>query len=117
MTSIPELYAKIEGFLAERVLSSNDAFAPTSDSDIELLYKIVMDLIDLKWQGDADGDAPVEVTLVDRNVYQPSNFAKVTYRSLSKKRHMEDIVFNIGQAIREMQLYLDLDKIEERSAK
>lgn len=117
MTSVPELYANTEVFLAERVPSSNDGFAPVGDDDLELLYDIISDLIDLKWQGDADGDAPVEFKLVDRNVYQPSSFAQVTYRSLSKKRHMEDVVFNVKQAIAEMQLLLDLDEIEERSAK
>lgn len=116
-TYIPAIYAKIEEFLAERVLSSNDGFAPVGDDDLELLYDIVIDLISAKWQGDADGDAPVSVKLIDRNVYQPLNFALVTYRSLSKKQNLQDIVFNVGQAISEMQLCLDLNRIEERNAK
>lgn len=117
MSTIPELYAKIERFLAERVLSKDSGFAPVRHSDLSLLYRITSDLIDLKWQGDADGDAPVEFTLVDRNVYQSPSFSLITYRSVDKKRHMEDVVFNVKQAIAEMQLLFDLDEIEERGAK
>lgn len=117
MKSNLEIIEMVEGFLETRVPSTGDGFAPVSDDDLELLYDIVIYLISAKWQEDADGDAPVSVKLIDRNVYQPLNFALVTYRSLSKKQHLQDITFNVGQAIAEMQLYLDLNKIEERSAK
>lgn len=116
MKSNLEIIEMVEDFLEERVLSTNDGFAPVDDDDLQLLYNIVNDLIEAKWQGDADGDEPVNVKLIDRNVYQPLNFALVTYRSLSKKQHLQDITFNVGQAIAEMQLYLDLNNIEERSA-
>lgn len=111
-----DLHDMIDKFLERgRAESVNGGFPMVLEDDLELLYDITNCLIDRKWDTDADNDAPVEVKLIDRNVYQSMNFALVTYRSIDKEQHQRDVAFNVGQAIDEMKLYLDLNKIEERN--
>lgn len=112
-----EIIEMIEDFLETKVPSKDGNFAPVSDDDIVTLSDILNALVEGKWEADADGDFPVNTYLINRNVYQNWNFAPVTYRSVDKLQHQKDVVFNVGQAIAEMKLYLDLNDIEERNAK
>lgn len=57
----------LQDFLAERVEGDGDNWAPVSNEDQEKLYEIFKDVIALKWGTDADGDLPINFSIVDRN--------------------------------------------------
>lgn len=113
-TYIPAIYEKIEAFLAERVLSKNNGYAPVSKEDFAALVEIIDALVEAKWSPDPDGDYPIEALIVNRNNHEHVPYRAVTYRHVNKKQYTRDVVTNLNAALRDMILSQDLNEIDER---
>jgi hypothetical protein len=61
------LLKTLQDFLGERVNGDGDGWAPVSEDDEGKLYEIFKEVIALKWGTDADGDLPINFSIVDRN--------------------------------------------------
>ena len=114
MTTIPELYAKIEGFLKERCESENNGFAPVSKEDFVAFNEIIDALIEAKWAPDPDGDYPIQTRTVNRHTRQYLQYQAVTYRHKNKKQYRRDVVANLNTALREVILSQELGDPDER---
>lgn len=77
------LVIKLERFLRERRRSSG-GYAEVRPKDMDGLYKIFRELIELKFEKDPDGDLPVEFKLVDRTRFEPMHFEVVPYLGIAR---------------------------------
>ena len=107
---------QIQEFLSERRLSDG-GWAPVEQQDFWQLDDIIQSLISAKWGADADGDRPVEYTLIDRTLYTGTFFLPIRYMYDANKTElmsiMRDCMTNVSiaqsqlsTAIR-MMLYLE----------
>jgi hypothetical protein len=71
--------ANIELYLSERRESVRGGWAQITKGDMELLDKIIRGLVAAKCCKDADGDVPVEWTLVNRRTHERLGFIPVPY--------------------------------------
>ncbi len=61
------LQNRIEKFISVKSESSpGGGWAPVTNKEINQLYVILMDIVAAKYEKDADGDLPIEATLVNR---------------------------------------------------
>lgn len=74
-----ELGRAIDKFLADAPKGDHDGWGPVNDEDETQLREIIEMLVEAKWHPDADGDYPVEITLVNRNVYERMHYYPVPY--------------------------------------
>ncbi len=72
------LLRRIDTFLAERSKASS-GYAPVGEGDIDALHDIVNRLLELKYEGDMDGDLPVTVILADRTQFERPHVVMVPY--------------------------------------
>src|SRR5688572_17674096 len=94
----------IEGFLKDHRQSDGGGFAEVTEDDMLRLQIIIDRLIEAKFDPDADGDHPVEYTLVDRNKYERLPFIPVPYdhkpRTLEQEEAMfETVMLNLSIAM------------------
>ena len=68
MKSISKLNKMISQFLSETRKSVAGGWADISDEDMIRLDEIIYKLIELKCQKDADGDYPINYSLVNRRI-------------------------------------------------
>jgi hypothetical protein len=68
-----ELFKKLEEFLEDRVSAGpgGDYMAKPTQEHMESMYEIFYGIIELKFEGDCDGDSPVHINLTDLNKYLP----------------------------------------------
>lgn len=121
-----KLAKKIDAFLAEKRKSEGGGWAEIKPDDVDALYDIVLDLITAKCEFDADGDLPIEFTLVNRLVTHSLNFRPVPYnhQRLGSGRYLETIehcenafdvaMFNLSIATNSAKLEYDLLQCRKR---
>ena len=73
------IHEMIDKFLKEYRTSDGDSWTSVPSGDIQQLHDVVHAIVDAKYDKDLDGDLPIEVHLVDRNVYCPFWFFKTKY--------------------------------------
>jgi len=78
------LIKMLEAFLKKKSESQNGGFAKVSEGEIEDLYKIILRILELKYEKDADGDIPVDFRLVDRTRFEPLHYIPVPYEHQAK---------------------------------
>ena len=71
-----KLSSLIDTFLAERK-ESDGGWPSVKGEEIFDLSDIIFELIESKWSPDADGDSPVEFTLIDRTKYYKGPFLNI----------------------------------------
>lgn len=78
------LLVMITAFLDERK-RSDGGYAPVDPKEVEQLEAIVGGLVSLKYGADADGDHPVEVSIVDRTRFERSHYFAIPYTHKAEK--------------------------------
>lgn len=74
------LQTRIEKFLAVKSESSpGGGWAPVTNREMNQLYAILMDIVAAKYERDADGDLPIEATLVNRCETYGLHYAPLEY--------------------------------------
>ena len=73
--------------LSERVNTDNGSWAKPSEDDMDLLWGVVYEILEQKFELDCDGDLPITPFLLDRTRYQPLLFVNIPYtnRDSTKK--------------------------------
>ena len=79
-----KLQKMINDFLEERRISEYGGWAPVTKEDMNALRDILVELIELKWSADPDGDRPMNFVLVDRTRYGSFHFHPVPYEHKCK---------------------------------
>lgn len=102
---------KIEQFLKEPRESECGGWAPVTGTDIDQLAEIIRALISAKWGGDADGDLPIEVRIVDRTVFQRMHYFPIPYQykaedEMAKQDILDRLSMNAQTAIGELSTHL-----------
>lgn len=72
------VYQALERFL-EEPRESETGWAPFTDQDEKRLHVLLDALARAKWQEDADGDRPLDVTVVNRTRQEPLHFNPLPY--------------------------------------
>lgn len=118
----------ISDFLLER-RESVGGYAKIKDEDVNALYDIVHLLIELKCEPDADGDFPIEVSLINRlkgwmpyyspipyDGWQISNREEMTKEKATKIREeiMEVVVANLKTSVDRLDVQLKINRAERR---
>jgi len=70
----------IDRFLEDHRESLGGGWAEITPEDINDLYEIIRELIDLKCDKDADGDFPIQVKIVNRRTHEHLHYDAVPYR-------------------------------------
>jgi hypothetical protein len=65
---------------------SDGGWGEVTPEDVELLRRIIRKLIRLKANTDPDGCPPIEVTVVDRTVYESLQYEEVPYCGQGRMR-------------------------------
>jgi hypothetical protein len=110
--SIPKsIQSKIEGFLSQKVEADGSGWAPVGDNDLGSMMDIFHAILEAKYAADADGDRPIDITLVDRTRYQSDYFAPLPHIRderqndlLVHQARMRAAVGNLGVA--QQQVYM-----------
>ncbi len=91
MSKKATLLKRIEAFLSEPRKAKPGDWPDVTDADMEQLRDIVGRLIDLKFERDVDGDAPVEAVLVDRTRFErPMHIpVRYTHRAVDGRSELE----------------------------
>lgn len=76
---IEQLLVDIKSWVSGRRESTRGGWAAVTPDDVEELSNILNRLIRAKCEPDADGDVPIQFTLVDRVRYWPLHFVPVPY--------------------------------------
>lgn len=69
----------LELFLSERRESDNGDWSKPTEDDINLLYGIVYELIEQKFEKDCDGDLPLRFHVEDRTRYQSLMYLNIPH--------------------------------------
>lgn len=117
-----ELLKNIEVFLREKRPSVNAGYSVPTREDIEQLYSIIHQLIELKFEDDPDGDYPIEIKLVDRTKGRMPYFSEVPYENRDLTGAFEGHIKNLRNAVEEVDKIFKhaddmkryIEKIEQR---
>jgi hypothetical protein len=72
----------IELFLSEPRESNNGDWSKPTDDDMELLYSIIYELIEQKFERDCDGDLPLKFHVCDRTRFESPCYIDVPHTGL-----------------------------------
>lgn len=97
-----ELLANIRNFLKDRRPSVNAGYAIPTDEDIQQLYTIVQQLIELKFEEDPDRDLPIEFHLVNRTEGRNPYMRTVPYESKDLTGAFQGHIENLQTAVEEV---------------
>lgn len=76
----PTLGKLLDKFLAERRESTDgDGWAQITDEDLGALHDVLECLVEMKCEGDADGDRPIEWDLTNRRTHHRMHYRPVPY--------------------------------------
>lgn len=95
---VESLRDKISVFLIERRLSKGGGYAEVTDKDIQDLYEIIEDLVDLKCDRDGSWELPIEVQLINRRTHQRSHYEAVPYSHQDIEGHISRAELNFDIA-------------------
>jgi hypothetical protein len=84
----------IQCFLSDR-RHSTGGYAEVKPEDMGILSRIMLRLIERKFEVDPDGDLPVEFQLIDRTRYEPMHFEPVPYMHKSKNEKDREDIFSL----------------------
>jgi len=71
-TTKEELFKRIDEFVKVRNESTRGGgYAEVDPKDVEELYGIFYNIVDLKYGEDADGDTPIDINILDRTRFEP----------------------------------------------
>lgn len=82
-----KLHDRLDAFLSKRKRSIAGGWAPVEINEIIFLGDLIIDIVKAKYQMDADGDLPIEFTLVDRNTCQSLLYRALPYPSSIKDKN------------------------------
>jgi len=110
----------LEAFLKKKSESQNDGFAMVSEGEIEDLYKIILRILELKYEKDASGDIPVDFRLVDRTKFERLHYIPVPYEHKAKNDDERmDILsvlnLNLSIASRELDTHVRIQNLIRRN--
>lgn len=69
-------------WLSKPKIDSDGGYAKVSDADFAELADLIQVLIKARWEGDEDGDLPIEYTLVNRTTHHRLHFRPVPYGAI-----------------------------------
>lgn len=92
------LVERIEKFLAERRESEGGGWAQITPKDMLQLSGVIEALIEAKCEKDADGDMPIEFTLVNRREGKSSSYRPLPYQSFQRRGEPVTVEQRIAQA-------------------
>lgn len=116
------LQQSIFDFLRERRESKGGGWAQVTTADVEQLQNIIGNLLVLKCELDADGDLPIEVTIVNRRTHQRLQFSPVPYGRLlgdggDDEKRMHVALRNLREASEEARMAIDIFQSAKRSTR
>lgn len=79
------LLEKIAKFCDDRRRSEDGGWAEVRDGDLDALGRILYEIIEAKWQKDADGDVPINFRVVDRTRHFPLHYRPVRYDHVTRR--------------------------------
>lgn len=96
----------LDSLLTER-RKSDSSYAPVTDEDWETLCRLFNQILLAKFELDADGDLPIEYTLVNRHTHSRDQYLLIKYpKDASTKQELMDIIrrlsINVGIAANEL---------------
>jgi hypothetical protein len=95
MNTKAALQAKIAAFLEKRTPAGDGGgWATVRPEEVEELHAIMAAIVALKYQGDADGDLPINWVLIDRTRFEPLHFAPVPYHHKATTAEEREEVFD-----------------------
>lgn len=78
------LKAMLDDFMKTRSKCDGSGWAPVAEDDIEKLGKIILRILEEKYERDCDGSIPVEFDLVDRTRFERMHYFKIPYEHKAK---------------------------------
>lgn len=81
MTDRAQFLAKLNAFLDQPRASVDTSWPTVTEEDMQELWGLVGDLIDLKFERDCDGDSVIDVILTDRSRYEKPLYLPIPWSS------------------------------------
>jgi hypothetical protein len=129
MASHNQLLEDIKTYLRDRSLSDGGRWPEVTGPDMDLLQKIIDELIELKYGQDSDGDLPVEVLLVNRTRWRLSPYEPIPHESTLEAENpgishaeiylqqLRRALYNLSIAMDDVTLYQKLWEFAEQKEK
>jgi hypothetical protein len=114
--STAALFQNINEFLAERKESSpGGGWAPVTQDELQELNAIIHDLIELKYEYDADHDLPVTWGLTDRTMFKTDGYSSLYHnKAIGDLTEQQIAQFNLDRAIGNMSQAAEEVKLAKR---
>lgn len=81
MPNRAEFLAKLNAFLDTPCRAEGGSWPEVSDDDMKMLWALVGELVDLKFERDCDGDSVIDIVLTDRSRYEKPLYLPIPWAS------------------------------------